>query len=146
MRDWLVCKFLVWIVLYIAYNPICLAKADLGVAIEPIIIKIQENNRVTNFYVYNNSGTEYVIISKVINDNKSEKGTNKVPFLVNPPIQILKKNSDISMGVIFLSGEGEGKKNDKYYLSVSFIPKFSSELKNTEIPIYLVHEIPILFE
>ena len=92
-----------------------------GIAIEPFEINAK-SNRFVEFKVYNNTDEDYIVTQKVVSEENSIKKA-KIPFVVNPPIRLLRKRSDAAMGIIYLN-EGEVfDKKRKYYLSVSFIPK-----------------------
>lgn len=114
-----------------------------GVAIEPMELVVNPN-KVTNFTVYNNTDREFVLVQKVVISDENTAETNP-PFVVNPPIQLIKKRSDITMGLIYTTAEHKKEDNIKYYLSVSFIPKTKKEHEDLSVPIVLKQQIPIKF-
>lgn len=92
-----------------------------GLAVEPLEINAK-SNRLVEFKVYNNTDEDYIITQKVVSSENSIKNSSP-PFVVNPPVRLLKNRSSASMGVIYLNEDKTFDQKRKYYLSVSFIPK-----------------------
>lgn len=115
--------------------------SSLGVAIEPMNIAVQRN-KVSYFKVHNATDLDYIVIAKVILlEQDKPYQSNEIPFVVTSPIGYLKERSNIQMGVIYLSDKGMS--DNRYYLSVSFIPKKENAKNSISAPIVLEHQIPI---
>jgi P pilus assembly chaperone PapD len=121
------------------------AKASIdGVAIEPMDIKIKKQQP-TKFYIYNETSEDYIITSKVISN---WSGDDKIhpQFVVNPPVRLLKKKSDVTSSIIYFPKNGNDNRDGKYYLSVTFIPKKKEIRDESAIPIIIVQQIPITLD
>ncbi|WP_248688921.1 fimbria/pilus periplasmic chaperone [Escherichia coli] len=119
-------------------------QTSLGVAIEPMEIKINDNRK-GYFTVYNDTDDDYILIQKVITDDVSDSEL-KVPFIVNPPMRLIKGRSDVTMGVIYLLDDGfYNVKKQNYFLSVTFIPKKDIAQNDISVPVLLSQQIPIIF-
>ncbi|MBW5879267.1 fimbria/pilus periplasmic chaperone [Yersinia enterocolitica] len=115
--------------------------SSLGVAVEPMNISVQ-SNKVAYFKLYNETDLDYIVITKVILSEQNKiNQSDALPFTVTSPIGYIKNRSNIQMGVIYLSDKGID--NNRYYLSVSFIPKKKSSESSISAPIVLEHQIPI---
>lgn len=115
-----------------------------GVAIIPQIIKFKDSRK-SYFTVYNYTENDYIITQRIISEN--DNASSKSPFIVNPPMRLIKGRSEATMGVIYLNGNHGKMKNMKYHLSVSFIPKvnYDDSHGHLSIPVILSQEIPIVF-
>ncbi|MGT3165290.1 fimbria/pilus periplasmic chaperone [Yersinia enterocolitica] len=110
-------------------------------AVEPMNISVQ-SNKVAYFKLYNETDLDYIVITKVILSEQNKiNQSDALPFTVTSPIGYIKNRSNIQMGVIYLSDKGID--NNRYYLSVSFIPKKKSSESSISAPIVLEHQIPI---
>ena len=112
-----------------------------GIAIEPMEIKVKRNTMV-EFRVYNNTDNDYIITQKVVPD-KQDINNSKTPFVVNPPVRLLKKRSDVKMGIVYLSQHKAFDQVKKYYLSVSFIPKTRLVPNELNFNVILTQQIEI---
>ncbi len=121
------------------------AEPEMGVAIAPMEIKVKDN-RIVYFSVYNETDNEYIITSKVVREVTKKEEHTEPPFVINPPIRLLKKRDYSKLGLIYLSGQAGGERDGKYYLMVSFIPKVPKEQSGLVMPVILSHQIPISFE
>lgn len=115
-----------------------------GVAIIPQMIEFKDSRK-SYFTVYNYTENDYIITQKIISE--SDSTLSKSPFIVNPPMRLIKGKSDATMGVIYLNVNHEEMKDIKYYLSVSFIPKVNDNDSNgyLSVPVILSQQIPIVF-
>lgn len=115
-----------------------------GVYIVPTLIEFKDSSK-AYFTVYNNTENDYILKQKIIHEDNY--ASSNLPFFVNPPIRLIKKGCNVTIGVIYLHDDYEMIKNNKYYLSVSFIPKVSSNKNHDDlsVPIVLIQEIPIVF-
>ncbi|CAD5789296.1 fimbria/pilus periplasmic chaperone [Escherichia coli] len=113
-----------------------------GIAIDPIIIKAKYN-KVSKFRIFNNTNSDYIITSKVLVEGGEYQETN-TPFIVNPPIRLLKAKSDVLMGVINLDMQRNKCVSCKYYLSVTFAPQVEKKSMPLFVPVVMVQEIPII--
>ncbi|HFZ1748452.1 TPA: fimbria/pilus periplasmic chaperone [Klebsiella oxytoca] len=109
-----------------------------GVAIEPMIIKVKNSGK-SDIQVYNETDQDYIIVQKIVSNIEN----NKSPFVISPPIQLLKKRDDIKLNLIYLPENSTRNFREKFYLSVSFIPKTQNAHNNLFVPIVLVQQIPI---
>lgn len=115
-----------------------------GVYIVPTLIEFKDSRK-AYFIVYNNTENDYILKQKIIHgDNYA---SSNLPFFVNPPIRLIKKGDNVTIGIIYLHDNYEMIRKNKYYLSVSFIPKVKSNKShdNLSVPIVLTQEIPISF-
>ncbi|ENZ5952287.1 fimbria/pilus periplasmic chaperone [Escherichia albertii] len=121
------------------------AAPDLGVAVDPMEIMVEEN-KTTYFTVDNDTDYDYIITSTVISETKDDiHEQGKAPsFFVNPPVRLLKNRSDARLALIYLP-EKDDKKNKNYYLSVTFVPKVSDKNRTVKLPVILSQQIPITF-
>ncbi|HCX4694200.1 TPA: fimbria/pilus periplasmic chaperone [Escherichia coli] len=121
----------------------CLASSNIlastkGVAIDPLIIKIAKNGS-AKFNLLNDTTQQFIAIIKIIDTNNENIPT---PFVASMPVQILKENSNVSLKIFSLKKECNAL-NNKYYLSVTFIPKSEKEEYRSFIPIVLTQQVPI---
>ncbi|EGL9416648.1 fimbria/pilus periplasmic chaperone [Salmonella enterica] len=129
----------------ILFSSISLPAKSNGLAIEPTLVVVA-NDVVSNVVYYNETNEDYILYSRVISDENFNEKCSEIPFLVNPPIRMIKKNSQANLGVIYLENKKECELDKRYFLSVSAIPKVNSEQKGTvNIPIVLTQNIPIVF-
>lgn len=113
----------------------------LGVAVEPMNISVQRN-KVAYFNIYNDTDFDYIITTKVVLSDHSNINVNgKTPFTVTSPIGYIKERSHIQMGLVYLPDKELDE--NKYFLSVSFIPKRKNTENSITAPIILEHQIPI---
>lgn len=112
-----------------------------GVAIEPMTIIIKDNP-VAKFTVFNSTTQDYIITQKIISESDMGNSTN-VPFIVNPPIRLIKGKAEVEMSIIYLKKHKEVNAKERYYLSVSFIPKTKKTSAQSKIPLVLVQQIPV---
>ncbi len=116
-----------------------------GVAIEPTSI-IAIKGSISNVIYHNETDEDYILYSKVIIDSNIDKNCSKIPFLVSPPIRMIRKNSQANLGVIYLENKRECENNGYYFLSVSSVPKKNNTQSVVmDIPIVLTQNIPIVF-
>ncbi|EIL3204900.1 fimbria/pilus periplasmic chaperone [Escherichia coli] len=116
-----------------------------GLAIEPTLV-IVANNAVSNVVYYNETNEDYILYSRVVTDGGFNEECSEIPFLVNPPIRMIKNNSQANLGVIYLKNKKECELDKFYFLSVSAIPKANSgQMGTTNVPIVLTQNIPIVF-
>ncbi|EFH1069739.1 fimbria/pilus periplasmic chaperone [Escherichia coli] len=116
-----------------------------GLAIEPTLV-IVANNAVSNVVYYNETNEDYILYSRVVTDGGVNEECSEIPFLVNPPIRMIKNNSQANLGVIYLKNKKECELDKFYFLSVSAIPKANSgQMGTTNVPIVLTQNIPIVF-
>ncbi|HBR1031139.1 TPA: molecular chaperone [Klebsiella quasipneumoniae subsp. similipneumoniae] len=112
-----------------------------GIAIEPMEI-IFNDNPVAKFTVFNSTPQDYIVTQKVISEGDADISTD-IPFIVNPPLRLIKEKAEVEMSVIYLKKNKEVSNKRKYYLSVSFIPKTSMSSNQRKIPLVLVQQIPV---
>ncbi len=114
-----------------------------GVAVEPMKITVKDS-RVFYFTVYNDTDNEYVITARVIR----EDGSGDTPFVLSPPVRLLKKRDDVKVGLIYLPEKKRDSQEKVYYLSVSFIPRQQKPAgdKGITVPLVLVQQIPVVTE
>ena len=136
--------FITFFLVTLMYSPLAKSNSK-GIAIDPLEIKVK-GNKVSYFTVYNDTDHEYIITQKVVSDN-SDGLPSKRPFVVNPPIRLIKERSYETLGLIYLQDNNLHRDRVKYYLSIKFIPKNNKEKHSISIPIVLEQLIPItLFE
>lgn len=121
----------------------CLISPDIsastkGVAIDPLIIKIDKNSS-AEFNLLNDTTQQFITIVKII-DAKNEN--IPVPFVASMPMQVLEGNSSVSLKIFFLKNECKDL-NNKYYLSVTFIPKNEKKENQSFMPVVLTQQVPI---
>lgn len=122
------------------------AKApELGVAIDPLKIKVKEN-RMVYFSVINDTENDYIVTTKVVNALTKKDSDAEPRFLVNPPIRLLKKRDKAQMGVVYLSERQLPPPDSKIYLSVSFIPKVPDKSALVHMPVIFIQQVPLVFE
>lgn len=119
-------------------------RPELGVAVDPMKIKVRPG-RMAYFSVINETDRDYIVTTRVVSDAGNNEQTEKT-FFVNPPLRLLKKRDQATMGVVYLKDRDSGRAGTKYYLSVSFIPRVPEERKGITIPVVLVHQIPVTIE
>lgn len=122
------------------------AKApELGVAIDPLKIKVKPN-RMVYFSVINDTENDYIVTTKVVTALTKKDSDAEPRFLVNPPIRLLKKRDKAQMGVVYLSERQLPPPDSKIYLSVSFIPKVPDKSALVHMPVIFVQQVPLVFE
>ncbi|EES9566311.1 TPA: fimbria/pilus periplasmic chaperone [Escherichia coli] len=118
---------------------------ELGVAVDPLKIKVEPNHMVY-FTVSNDTENDYIVTAKTTSTLTIRDAPEKEFFLVNPPIRLLKKRSRAQMGVVYLPDRHHTSPGSKYYLSISFIPKIAKDTKLAHIPIILVQQVPLVIK
>lgn len=110
-------------------------------AVDPIKITIKDK-QVEYVTAYNYTNEDYIIALRI----SSEKGES-VPFAINPPVRLLKKNDSAKIGIIYL-GWTHKQEEKKYLLSISFLnyKKESAQKHNLSIPLTIVHQIPVIID
>ena len=112
-----------------------------GIAIEPMEIIINDNP-VAKFTVFNSTQQDYIVTQKVISEDDVDIST-EIPFIVNPPLRLIKEKAEVEMSIVYLKKNKEVNKRKRYYLSVSFIPKINTSSNQRKIPLVLVQQIPV---
>lgn len=113
-----------------------------GVAVSPMKITVKAS-RVFYFTVYNDTNNEYVITSRVIRGD----GSGETPFVLSPPVRLLKKRDNVKVGLIYLPGVKGSSREREYYLSVSFTPRQHQKTdrgKGISVPLVLEQQIPVV--
>ncbi|EFB4000328.1 TPA: fimbria/pilus periplasmic chaperone [Escherichia coli] len=118
---------------------------ELGVAIDPLKIKVKPN-RMVYFSLINDTENDYIVTTKAFNTLTKKDTVIEPLFLVNPPIRLLKKRDKVKMGVVYLSERRFPPHGSKFYLSVSFIPKVPEKSALVHMPVILVQQVPLVFE